>query len=183
MSGKRIKVTKPAVRRRFTREFKEEAVQLLVDGHTAESVAHRLGLKGVAGQSKTQKSGAHRRDAKTDHHPEHTRPNRPTVAGSCNCTNENGALRMLSQERRRSVIDPRKQQATPRTVASPQSCAPFHLLLKQDSQSQHVSTSSNTETHASKNPTSLPNSSAKPHPNRIRKSFLESTVDSFQDRR
>ena len=47
MSGKRIKVTKPAGRRRFTREFKEEAIQLLVDGHTAESVAHRLGLKGA----------------------------------------------------------------------------------------------------------------------------------------
>ncbi len=39
---KRTKVTKPAGRRRFTREFKEEAVQLLVDGHTAESDAHHL---------------------------------------------------------------------------------------------------------------------------------------------
>jgi len=37
--------------------------------------------------------------------------------------------------------------------------------------------------HASKNPTSLPNPFAKPHKNRIRKSFFESTVDSFQERR
>jgi len=35
-------------------------------------------------------------DTKTDHHPEHTRPNRPNVAGSCNGTNENGALMMLA---------------------------------------------------------------------------------------
>ena len=63
-----------------------------------------------------------------------------------------------------------------------QNCTPFHLLPKQYSQSQHVATSSNTETHASKNPTSVPNSSAKPHKNRIR-FFFGSTVDSFQDRR
>jgi len=59
------------------------------------------------------------RDAKTDHHPEHTRPHRSTVAESCNCTNENGALMTLSPERRRSVIDAPKQQAIPRAVASP----------------------------------------------------------------
>jgi len=33
-------------RRRFTKEFKEEAVQMLLDGHTASSVAKRLGLSG-----------------------------------------------------------------------------------------------------------------------------------------
>ncbi len=47
MSGKRTSVPKPDRRRRFTREFKEEAVQMLLDGHTAESVASRLGLKGT----------------------------------------------------------------------------------------------------------------------------------------
>ena len=46
MSGKRLEVSKPGRRRRFTREFKEEAVQMLLDGHSAESVATRLGLKG-----------------------------------------------------------------------------------------------------------------------------------------
>ena len=33
-------------RRRFTKEFKEEAVQMLLDGHSATSVAQRLGLSG-----------------------------------------------------------------------------------------------------------------------------------------
>ena len=47
MSGKRTSVSKPDRRRRFTREFKEAAVQMLLDGHTAESVASRLGLKGT----------------------------------------------------------------------------------------------------------------------------------------
>ena len=46
MSVKRSSVSKPKGRRRFTREFKEEAVQMLLDGHSAESVASRLGLKG-----------------------------------------------------------------------------------------------------------------------------------------
>lgn len=31
-------------RRRFTEEFKREAVQMLLDGHAASSVAQRLGL-------------------------------------------------------------------------------------------------------------------------------------------
>lgn len=31
-------------RRTFTDEFKEEAVQMLLDGHSAQSVAERLGL-------------------------------------------------------------------------------------------------------------------------------------------
>jgi len=34
----------PRRRRRFTKEFKEEAVQMLLDGHTAASVCERLGL-------------------------------------------------------------------------------------------------------------------------------------------
>jgi transposase len=33
-------------RRRFTEEFKREAVQMLFDGHSAGSVAERLGLSG-----------------------------------------------------------------------------------------------------------------------------------------
>lgn len=33
-------------RRHYTPEFKEEAVRLLLDGHTAGSVAKRLGLSG-----------------------------------------------------------------------------------------------------------------------------------------
>ena len=35
-----------AKRRRFPKEFKEEAVQMLLDGHSAPSVAERLGLSG-----------------------------------------------------------------------------------------------------------------------------------------
>jgi transposase-like protein len=31
-------------RRKFTAEFKQDAVQMLPDGHSAESVAQRLGL-------------------------------------------------------------------------------------------------------------------------------------------
>ena len=34
-------------RRRFTEEFKAEAVQMLLDGHSASSVCERLGLSGV----------------------------------------------------------------------------------------------------------------------------------------
>lgn len=34
-------------RRSFTREFKEEAVRMLLDGHSAGSVAERLGLSGT----------------------------------------------------------------------------------------------------------------------------------------
>jgi len=36
--------TKKPGRRAFTPEFKQEAVQMLLDGHTASSVAKRLGL-------------------------------------------------------------------------------------------------------------------------------------------
>jgi len=38
--------SKPPARRRFTQEFKQEAVQMLLDGHSAASVAERLGLSG-----------------------------------------------------------------------------------------------------------------------------------------
>jgi transposase len=38
---------KPSVsRRNFSQEFKQEAVQMLLDGHTASSIAERLGLSG-----------------------------------------------------------------------------------------------------------------------------------------
>jgi transposase len=39
---KRISVT----RRHYSEEFKQEAVQMLLDGHSAGSVAERLGLSG-----------------------------------------------------------------------------------------------------------------------------------------
>jgi len=34
----------PSTRRVFTKDFKQEAVQMLLDGHSASSVADRLGL-------------------------------------------------------------------------------------------------------------------------------------------
>ena len=37
----------PSRRRRYTEEFKAEAVQMLLDGHSASSVCERLGLSGV----------------------------------------------------------------------------------------------------------------------------------------
>jgi transposase len=37
----------PSRRRAFTDEFKQEAVQMLLDGHSAHSVAERLGLAGT----------------------------------------------------------------------------------------------------------------------------------------
>jgi transposase len=37
---------KVRTRRSYTEEFKQEAVQLLLDGHSAPSVAERLGLAG-----------------------------------------------------------------------------------------------------------------------------------------
>ena len=36
-----------AARREFTAEFRREAVQMMLDGHTAASVAERLGLAGT----------------------------------------------------------------------------------------------------------------------------------------
>jgi transposase len=46
MSRKPVETT-PARRREFTDEFKQEAVQMLLDGHAAGSVAQRLGLSGT----------------------------------------------------------------------------------------------------------------------------------------
>jgi transposase len=43
MSKKQSQVT----RRQFTDEFKREAVQMLLDGHSAQSVVERLGLSGT----------------------------------------------------------------------------------------------------------------------------------------
>jgi transposase len=43
MSRKRMESV-PNKRRAFTDEFKQEAVQMLLDGHSAQSVAERLGL-------------------------------------------------------------------------------------------------------------------------------------------
>ena len=34
-------------RRRYTKESREEAVQMMLDGHSAVSVAERLGLSGT----------------------------------------------------------------------------------------------------------------------------------------
>jgi transposase len=45
--SKRVSEESQPVRRRYTREFKEEAVQMLLDGHTAPSVAERLGISSV----------------------------------------------------------------------------------------------------------------------------------------
>lgn len=36
----------PSNRRRYTKEFRREAVQMLLDGYTAASVSERLGLSG-----------------------------------------------------------------------------------------------------------------------------------------
>lgn len=38
---------KARTRRSYSKEFKQEAVQLLLDGHSAPSVAERLGLSGA----------------------------------------------------------------------------------------------------------------------------------------
>ncbi len=46
MPRKKRETTTPA-RRSFTDEFKEEAIQMLLDGHSASSVAERLGLSGT----------------------------------------------------------------------------------------------------------------------------------------
>jgi len=45
MSKKRLSKVKIS-RRDFSEEFKREAVQMLLDGHTASSVCERLGLSG-----------------------------------------------------------------------------------------------------------------------------------------
>lgn len=46
MSAKITKQTSNA-RRQFTEEFKRDAVQMLLDGHSAPSVVERLGLSGT----------------------------------------------------------------------------------------------------------------------------------------
>jgi len=46
MSEKRNKRS-PKTRRQFTEEFKREAIQMLLDGHSAASVVERLGLSGT----------------------------------------------------------------------------------------------------------------------------------------
>ena len=46
MSAKSTKQTSNA-RRQFTEEFKRDAVQMLLDGHSAPSVVERLGLSGT----------------------------------------------------------------------------------------------------------------------------------------
>lgn len=45
MARKTLK-PKPLSRRVFTPEFKQEAVQMLLDGHSASSIVDRLGLSG-----------------------------------------------------------------------------------------------------------------------------------------
>lgn len=40
----KVKSIEPRKRRRFTEEFKAEAVQMLLDGHSAGSICQRLGL-------------------------------------------------------------------------------------------------------------------------------------------
>jgi transposase len=46
MSGK-SKKTPSSSRRQFTQDFKKDAVQMLLDGHSAQSVVDRLGLSGT----------------------------------------------------------------------------------------------------------------------------------------
>ena len=43
----RLEPPRPKRRREFTEEFRREAVQMLLDGHSAASVAERLGLAGT----------------------------------------------------------------------------------------------------------------------------------------
>lgn len=47
MGAKKVEGTADVRRRRYTDEFKDEAVQMMLDGHSAESVASRLGLSGA----------------------------------------------------------------------------------------------------------------------------------------
>ncbi len=47
MARKRTSVKLKDTRRRYTEEFKNEAVQMLLDGHSAPSVMDRLGLPNV----------------------------------------------------------------------------------------------------------------------------------------
>jgi transposase len=47
MAKKKSLIRGKVARRRYTKEFREEAVQMLLDGHSAVSVAERLGLSGT----------------------------------------------------------------------------------------------------------------------------------------
>ena len=44
MAKRNGKAAKKKVRRSFSREFKQEAVQMLLDGHSASSVSENLGI-------------------------------------------------------------------------------------------------------------------------------------------
>ena len=44
MAKKKATVRRKRGRRQYTQEFKEEALQMMLDGHSAASVAQRLGL-------------------------------------------------------------------------------------------------------------------------------------------
>lgn len=43
----RKKESRSRVRRQYDDAFKEEAVQMLVDGHSEQSIVHRLGISGT----------------------------------------------------------------------------------------------------------------------------------------
>ncbi|MEZ6114826.1 MAG: transposase [Pirellulaceae bacterium] len=45
--SKKLPKDTPKSRRQFTDQFKADAVQMLLDGHTADSVVDRLGLSGT----------------------------------------------------------------------------------------------------------------------------------------
>ena len=45
--SRKVEPQKPASKRSFTDEFKGEAVQMLMDGHSASSIVERLGLSGT----------------------------------------------------------------------------------------------------------------------------------------
>ncbi len=51
---------KAPARRRFSQEFKQEAVQMLLDGHAAASVAQRLGLSGPNVLYRWKRDAVHR---------------------------------------------------------------------------------------------------------------------------
>jgi transposase len=45
--SRKVEPQKPESKRSFTDEFKREAVQMLMDGHSASSIVERLGLSGT----------------------------------------------------------------------------------------------------------------------------------------
>jgi transposase len=47
MAKENTSIHEKPTRRRYTKEFREEAVQMMLDGHSAASVAERLGLSGT----------------------------------------------------------------------------------------------------------------------------------------